>query len=459
MEELSTQLFGAGDVSGELNRLVHDSWSRSRDYGLDPAALRQQQPDEVGLQLLHERARSLLEAATPALTLVHGALRAEPHMVAVADADGRVIRFFTSNPSEEVINFFEGASWHERDIGTNGIGTALAAGRPVLVAGPQHFVRNYHHWTCIGIPLRGPDGAIAGALDLSVHNDHLSAHTWGWTLSLVKSIEDQLAVGYSPRVMDLDELEAIDDPARLRAALRELVQERTLLDAWDKRKDGAVATLSHELKNPLSAMALSLELLGRQAEVSGRVEAVHERLRHQVKRLAKVVGDIGDTARVKRGAMLIHTEPVDLNDVLAQAAEAVRPQMRDRHHTLAFRAAPEPLAVAGDPERLEQVFTNLLVNAAKYTPPGGTIVLDAEGVAGEVRIRVCDDGLGIPAEDLQRIFDEFARVARPDGDPGGLGIGLAVVRNIIRLHGGTVTANSEGLGKGSTFEVVLPRAA
>ena len=457
MQELGTHLFGAGDVSGELNRLVQDSWSRSRGHGLDSAALRRQRPDEAGLGLLHERARSLLEAATPALTLVHGALRAEPHMVAVADADGRVIRFFTSHPSEEVINFFEGASWHERDIGTNGIGTALAAGRPVLVAGSQHFVRDYHHWTCIGIPLRGPDGAIAGALDLSVHNDHLSAHTWGWTLSLVKSIEDQLAAGYSPRVLDVDELEAIDDPARLRAALRELVQQRALLDAWDRRKDGAVATLSHELRNPLSALALSLEMLGRQAEVPGRVEAVHERLRHQVKRLAKVVGDIGDTARVKRGAMLIHTEPVDLNDVLAQAVEAVRPEMRERHHTLAFRAAPEPLTIAGDPERLEQVFTNLLVNAAKYTPPGGTIVVDAQAAPGAARIRVRDDGLGIPPEDLRRIFDEFARVARPDGDPGGLGIGLAVVRNIVRLHGGSVTAESDGPGKGSTFEVVLPR--
>jgi signal transduction histidine kinase len=231
-----------------------------------------------------------------------------------------------------------------------------------------------------------------------------------------------------------------------------------LLDAWDRRKDGAVATLSHELKNPLSAMALSLELLARQAEVPGRVEAVHERLRHQVKRLAKVVGDIGDATRVKRGALLIHTEPVDLNDVLTQAAEGVRPQMRDRHHTLAFRPGPRPLTVTGDPERLEQVFTNLLVNAAKYTPPGGTIVVDVDAAPGEARVRVRDDGLGIPAEDLRRIFDEFARVARPEGDPGGLGIGLAVVRNIVRLHGGTVTAHSDGPGRGSTFEVVLPRA-
>jgi signal transduction histidine kinase len=204
-------------------------------------------------------------------------------------------------------------------------------------------------------------------------------------------------------------------------------------------------------------MALSLELLGRSTEVPGRVEAVHERLRHQVKRLGKVIGDISDATRVKRGALQIHTEPVDLNDVLAQAAESVRPQMNDRHHTLAVRPAREPLTIAGDPERLEQVFTNLLGNAAKYTPPGGTIVLEAEAAPGETRIRVRDDGLGIPPEDLQRIFDEFARVARPDGDPGGLGIGLAVVRNIVRLHGGTVTAHSDGLGKGSTFEVRLPR--
>jgi signal transduction histidine kinase len=458
MEDLASRLFGNGDVGEHLTHVIHDSWVRSRQFGVEPHRLRVQRLDTAQLGRVQLRARALLEAAEPVLALVHATLRDEPHMVAVADADGMVIRFFASDPRESVINFFEGASWNERDIGTNGIGTALSARQPVLVAGPQHFVRDYHHWTCIGVPLCSPDGQVLGALDLSVRNDRLSAHTWGWTLSLVKSVEAQLARAYPARIVDLDEIESIDDPARLRAAVRRLLQERDQLDVWDRRKDGAVATVSHELKNPLSAMALSLDLLERSRGIPGRVGEVSERLRHQVKRLAKVVGDIGDVAQVKNGALVIHRESIDLNTVLSSAAEVSRPQMDDLHHTLVVCTPPRPLVVDGDPERLEQVFTNLLGNAAKYTPPGGTVVLEAEELAGEARIRVRDNGIGIPPEDLDRIFAEFARVARPDGDPGGLGIGLAVVRNIVRLHGGMVTARSAGHGTGSEFEVVLPLA-
>jgi len=271
----------------------------------------------------------------------------------------------------------------------------------------------------------------------------------------VKSIEAQLAHDLGPRVIDLDAIASSDDPVRLRAAVRSLLEERDELAVWDRRKDGAVATLSHELRNPLSAMALSLDLLERQRASPGRVGEVSERLRHQVKRLAKVVGDIGDVAQVKNGAMVIHREAIDLRTVLASAAEATRPQMDKLHHSFVLRS-PRPLMVDGDPERLEQVFTNLLGNAAKYTPPGGTIALEAEERAGEARIFVRDDGMGIPPEDLERIFVEFARVARPDGDPGGHGIGLTVVRNIVRLHGGTVTAHSDGRGQGTEIEVILP---
>jgi signal transduction histidine kinase len=379
-------------------------------------------------------------------------------MVAVSDADGAVIRFFASDTREAVINFFEGASWNERDIGTNGIGTALSAGEPVLVVGPQHFVHDYRHWTCIGVPLCSADGRVLGALDLSVRNDRLNAHTWGWTLSLAKSIEVQLGRDYGPHIFDVEEIESMHDPARLRAMVRRLLEERDQLDVWDRRKDGAVATLSHELSNPLSAMALSIDLLERSREVPGRVGEVSERLRHQVRRLAKVVGDIGDVAQVKTGTLVIHREAVDLNAVLSSAAEGMQPQMDELHHALVVRLPGHPLPALGDPERLEQVFTNVLGNAAKYTPPGGRIAVDVEALPDEARIRVRDNGIGIPPEDLERVFAEFARVVRPDGDPGGRGIGLAVVRNIVRLHGGTVTARSEGQGKGTEIEVRLPLA-
>lgn len=447
-----------GDLDVRLRRFVEESWARSLTYGIDPRHLRRQAPDRATLAPHQERARALLEAADPAVALAHAALHNEPHMVALSDAEGFIIRLAASEPHEEAINFFEGASWHEHDIGTNGIGTALAARAPVLVTGPEHFVHDYRHWTCVGVPLRGPDGRVLGALDLSVQNERMNPHTWGWTLSLADSIEAQLARTIVPATFTSEELEAINGPAGLRAAVRRLLQDRRRLEDWDRRKDSAFATLSHELNSPLGAMVLSVELLERARLNPRRLDEATGRLRHQLGRLARIVDDIGDLARVKSGALIVRKQRVDLNAVLNDAADAVRPHMRAALHTLVLREAPSPLFVDGDPDRLEQVFTNVLNNAAKYTPPGGTVVVDADSTGHDARVRVRDNGRGIAPEDLSRIFLEFTRAAHPHDDPGGLGIGLALVRSIIRLHGGAVTAHSEGRGRGSEFEILLPLA-
>ena len=261
MQDLANCLFGNGDVAERLNDVIHESWARSLQFGVDSKDLRIQRPDAARLGVLQQRAQALVEAAEPVLTLVHSTLRDEPHMVAVSDADGAVIRLLASDTREAVINFFEGASWNERDIGTNGIGTALSAQQPVLVVGPQHFVQDYHHWTCIGVPLCSPDGHVLGALDLSIRNDRLSAHTWGWTLSLVKSIEAQLARDHGPRVIDLDEIRIQRRSSAAAGRGARPPRRARRASCRDRRKDGAVATLSHELRNPLSAMALSLDLL------------------------------------------------------------------------------------------------------------------------------------------------------------------------------------------------------
>ena len=377
---------------------------------------------------MQERSRDLLDAANPTVALAHAVLRDEAHMIAVSDADGVLVRFIASGVEQAASNLFEGASWNEQDMGTNGIGTALAARAPVLVAGPQHLVHEYYAWACIGIPLRGPDGQVVGALDLSVSNERMSAHTWGWTLALVCSIEAELG--------------------------------RRRLEAWDRRKDSAFATLSHELNNPLQAMALSLELLDRTPrEPRGDVRADRvDRLRHQVKRLERVVGDIGDVARVKRGELTVDKQIVDVNAILKRVADALEPQMASFGHTLVRRPARRALLVNGDADRLEQVFANILSNAAKYTPFGGHIAVSAQAVGGEARVSVRDDGYGIAPEDLHAIFGEFSRAVRAHNDPGGMGIGLALVKSLVQLHGGSVIARSDGPGKGSEFEVTLPLA-
>lgn len=176
-----------------IRPMVRDSWVRCRQYGVDPKLLGTQHPDPERLEQLRAERRILLDTAEPFLVAAHEALADEPHVVAIADERGRILRLLPGPglpwDDRHRSNLFEGASWHERDIGCNGVGTALALGEPVILAGPEHFQEAYVGWTCIGVPLRDGEGRIVGALDLSVLNENVNVHTWGWTLSLARGIE------------------------------------------------------------------------------------------------------------------------------------------------------------------------------------------------------------------------------------------------------------------------------
>jgi PAS domain S-box-containing protein len=173
--------------------VVLESWQRSRAHGVDPRVMRPQSPDAARLESARSASRMLLDAAEPYLAIMQETLAEEPHLVALADADGVVLRMVIGPgvPTDDFAasNLFEGASWHECDIGCNGVGTCLATGDPVILIGAEHYQENYLGWTCIGAPLRAPDGAIVGALDLSVPNDASHLHSWGWTLSVARAIE------------------------------------------------------------------------------------------------------------------------------------------------------------------------------------------------------------------------------------------------------------------------------
>jgi PAS domain S-box-containing protein len=186
----------AGDPApAGVRPVVLASWERCRTYGVDPGRMRQQPPDAARLRAARARASTLLETAEPILQLAHETLAEQPHLLALADRDGLILRLLTGpglrDEQFEPANLVEGASWHECDIGCNGVGTCLATGEPVLLIGPEHFQESYVGWTCIGVPIR-LRGEIVGALDLSVPNEHTHIHTWGWTLSLAKGIEASL---------------------------------------------------------------------------------------------------------------------------------------------------------------------------------------------------------------------------------------------------------------------------
>jgi PAS domain S-box-containing protein len=195
--------------------VVLASWQRCHAYGLNPEHLLIQEVDRSALEQARDRNRQLLRSADPFLDLVHQTLSDQPHLVVVADSDGTILHALHAGvPDADLAesNLVEGASWHERDIGCNGIGTCLAEGEPVILMGPEHFQESYTGWTCIGVPIRDSAGTVVGALDLSLPNDHTSIHSWGWTLSIAKAIEESLqrsahpAVEADPRVSpDIDE--------------------------------------------------------------------------------------------------------------------------------------------------------------------------------------------------------------------------------------------------------------
>jgi PAS domain S-box-containing protein len=230
-----------------------------------------------------------------------------------------------------------------------------------------------------------------------------------------------------------------------------------LLRESDRRKDEFLAVLSHELRNPLATLRNGLEILrlcAAEDEASRDTRAMMER---QLGHLVRLVDDLLDVSRISRGKLELRRARVPLRDVLSGAIELAGPAIQTGRHQLVVSFPPESIELEADPTRLAQVFANLLNNAAKYTEPGGRIRLAAERRANEVVVTVADSGMGIPAEALPTIFGLFSQVQRgAERAPGGLGIGLALAKGLVEMHGGTVTAASEGQGKGSTFTVSLP---
>ncbi len=230
------------------------------------------------------------------------------------------------------------------------------------------------------------------------------------------------------------------------------------LQTADRRKDEFLAMLAHELRNPLAPIATGAELLRSAPGAGEQVRRTSEIIARQVRHMTKIVDDLLDVSRVTRGLVVIERLPVDVAAVVAAAADQVRPAAQARRHALETRLPPGPLAVTGDAARLVQVVSNLLHNACKYTPDGGHIAMEAEAEGGDVVLRVRDNGSGIAPEFLPDVFGLFVQGSRsPDRSQGGLGLGLPLVRQLVELHGGTVVAESPGLGLGTTVTVRLPR--
>jgi signal transduction histidine kinase len=244
---------------------------------------------------------------------------------------------------------------------------------------------------------------------------------------------------------------------RVRERTSELQQSEGRLREANRRKDEFLATLAHELRNPLAPVRNAVELLKRQATEPERVTWATELIDRQVSLFSRLIDDLMDVSRINQGRIELRREVVTLGDVLSDAVETVRPHIETAGHELAVLLPDQQLAVSADRTRLAQAFVNLLHNAAKYTDAGGRIEVGVLVEKGDAIVTIRDTGIGIPPDRLESVFEMFSQVESAiSRSRGGLGIGLSLTQRLVQMHGGSVKAFSEGLGKGSRFHVQLP---
>ena len=228
----------------------------------------------------------------------------------------------------------------------------------------------------------------------------------------------------------------------------------------DRRKDEFLATLSHELRNPLAPIRAALEVMRIGRNDPALLEKARVTMERQLQQLVRLTDDLLDVSRITQDKVDLKREPIDLRTVIHSAVEAMRPLVTDRGHALRVDLPQQPMHVNADFTRVAQAFSNLLSNAAKYTPHGGAITVVAEVERGVAVVRVNDTGIGIPPEMLDRVFDMFTQLkADRDRTTSGLGVGLSLARRLIELHGGSIEGHSEGPGRGSEFVIRLPVVA
>jgi PAS domain S-box-containing protein len=270
---------------------------------------------------------------------------------------------------------------------------------------------------------------------------------WGKVVVTTVYGQDGKLMGYAKVTQDLSTRQRLQD-----------------LERSTQRTNEFLAMLAHELRNPLAPIRNAVTILQRiDEQVPPQVRRLRDIVDRQVSQLTRLVDDLLDVSRLATGKIRLRRELVDTGDIVARSIETARPLIDARHHSVKVQAAPDRLLVDGDPTRLAQVLQNLLVNAAKYTPDGGEIRVQTRRDGAYVEILVQDNGRGIAASELERIFELFAQgegdhhSGSGSGD-SGLGVGLALARALVQMHGGGMSAHSEGQGHGATFSVRLPLA-
>ncbi|KDR32022.1 MULTISPECIES: ATP-binding protein [Caballeronia] len=391
----------------------------------------EQREDEQRLVASERNARSAAREALDATRRLDAVLEAAPIGIVVSDRGGaieRVNRSFAqfwgeNHPRPQNIEDFE-----------------MWKGRWADHSDRHGHTLTAHEWTTARV-LNG-EAAARDIVSIESFDDPPNRRT---LLSTGAPIRDDHGAIVGAVVAQLDITDRVNAEEELRLA--------------DRRKDEFLAMLSHELRNPLSPIASAAELMRVAPNDARRVSKSCEIISRQVKHMTGLIDDLLDVSRVTQGLINLNVEVLDANRVAADAIEQVRPIIERKRHRLSLRTSSTAALVRADEKRLTQVFVNLLSNAAKYTPEAGVIDFTVSLNDDCVKAVVADNGIGMTPEIAARAFDLFAQGERSsDRSQGGLGIGLALVKSLVQLHGGTVTAYSAGPGEGSTFVVCLKQA-
>lgn len=274
------------------------------------------------------------------------------------------------------------------------------------------------------------------------------------TISPIRDANGAVA-GASKIARDITERKASEREQE--RTIGELRRAEEALREGDRRKDEFLAVLAHELRNPLAPIRYAVAMARKEDRTEGQRRQAQAIIERQVEHMGRLLDDLLDVSRITRGTLILRLSSVDLASVVTAAQEASRPLIESRGHTLVVELPREPVRLVADPVRLAQILANLLINSAKYTDTGGRIALQARRDGEQLVLRVRDNGIGISAEMMPRMFTLFAQASPAlERSEGGLGIGLSLVRGLVELHGGTVSAYSRGTGQGAEFVVRLP---
>lgn len=405
--------------------MILESWRRSLAAGVDIEA-EDFVPTRVGETELRRRveaAAPLVEISKPHLQWLSASLADAPHVAYVVDRDGVILEAIGADLDLEATGLAPGFIWSETIAGTNGAGTALEAGEPVAVVGDEHIVCAFRQFTCTAAPVHDENGVVIGAIDVST-----------------------AAEGADPgRLLDVAHAAFV--------ITRELSHRAALsaAEAETRARDRLLAEVSHEARTPLTAILGWAQMLriDSQALDTGLAEIEASAIR-----LSSVVADLLEMARISAGKVALVSSEIDLAAVTTNVVHSMRPVSARKEISLEIEA-DQPLRTFGDQKRLEQVVTNLVSNAIKFTPPRGEVMVRLKAINGTAELTVRDSGCGIDPNLLPHVF-EYLRQGEHQERGAGLGLGLSIVRDIVRRHGGHVSAESDGPGTGALFRVEIP---